>query len=74
VSISIRTIATFAVAIFLGVVAVMLTRGYVGSVAQKGAATALAGSVPVVVAAQPLDRGVVLQPHAQAGQPAEAAP
>jgi pilus assembly protein CpaB len=76
VSISIRTIATFAVAIFLGIVAVILTRSYVGSVAQQGAATALAGSVPVVVAAQPLDRGVVLQPAMLkvVNFPAEAAP
>lgn len=61
-SISIRTVATFAVAIFLGIIAVVLTRGYISSVGQRGAAgpVAPAGMVPVVVAAQPMDRGVVL--------------
>jgi pilus assembly protein CpaB len=63
VSISMRTIATFAVAIFLGVVAVILTRGYVSSVTQRVAAPSGAGVVPVVVAAQPMDRGVVLEPN-----------
>jgi len=58
-----RTIATFAVAIFLGVVAVMLTRGYVSSVTQRVAAPTGAGTVAVVVAAQPMDRGVVLEPN-----------
>ena len=62
-SVSMRTIATFAVAIFLGVVAVLLTRGYVSSVTQRVAAPITSGgTVPIVVAAQPLDRGVVLQP------------
>ena len=75
-SLSIRTIATFAIAIFLGIVAVVLTRGYVSSVAQQGTATALVGSVPVVVAAQPLDRGVALQPAMLkvVNFPADAAP
>ncbi len=64
-SVSMRTIATFAVAIFLGVVAVLLTRGYVNSVTQNAVAPAAsAGTVAVVVAAQPLDRGVTLQPSA----------
>ena len=63
-SVSMRTIATFAVAIFLGVVAVLLTRGYVSSVTQRVAAPSGAGAlVPVVVAAQPLERGVVLAPN-----------
>lgn len=63
-SISMRTIATFAVAIFLGVVAVVLTRGYVSSVTQRVAPSTgtSGGIVPVVVAAQPMDRGVVLEP------------
>lgn len=63
-SISIRTIATFAVAILFGIVAVALTRSYLGSAVQQNAApTATTGDlVPVVVAAQPLARGVVLQP------------
>jgi pilus assembly protein CpaB len=65
VSISIRTIATFAIAIFLGVVAVILTRSYLGTIVQRDVAqpAAVAGSVSVVVAAQPLDRGVVLEPR-----------
>lgn len=75
-SISMRTIATFAVAIFLGVVAVVLTRGYVSSVTQQGVAPAGAGTVAVVVAAQPMDRGVVLQPNflKVVNLPAEAVP
>jgi pilus assembly protein CpaB len=65
VSISIRTIATFAIAIFLGVVAVILTRSYLSAVGQNDVArpAAVAGSVPVVVAAQSLDRGVMLEPR-----------
>jgi pilus assembly protein CpaB len=62
VNFSIRTIATFAVAIFLGVFAVILTRAYLGAAGQRTAGPSAAGTVPVVVAAQPLDRGVVLQP------------
>ena len=62
-TVSMRTIATFAVAIFLGVVAVVLTRGYVSSVTQQVAGPSASGaSVPVVVATQPLSRGVVLEP------------
>jgi pilus assembly protein CpaB len=72
-----RTIATFAVAIFLGVVAVLLTRGYVSSVTQRvGTPTGVGALVPVVVAAQALERGVVLQPASLkvVNFPAEAAP
>jgi pilus assembly protein CpaB len=71
-----RTIATFAVAIFLGVVAVVLTRGYMNSVVQRGGPVTSAGMVPVVVAAQPMDRGVVLDAaHLKVVNfPAEAAP
>jgi pilus assembly protein CpaB len=59
-----RTIATFAVAIFLGIVAVVLTRGYVSSVTQNvSAPTGSAGTVMVVVAAQPMERGAVLEPN-----------
>jgi len=76
VSVSMRTIATFAVAIFLGVVAVLLTRGYVNSVTQNAAPAASSQLVPVVVAAQALERGVVRQPAALkvVNFPAEAAP
>jgi len=64
VSISIRTIATFVVAILFGIIAVILTRSYLGSASQRNATpiSTSGGLVPVVVAAQPLDRGVVLQP------------
>ena len=77
VSVSIRTIATFAVAIFLGIVAVVLTRSYVTPCrTRRRASVASAGLVPVVVAAQPLDRGVVLQPGylKLVNFPADAAP
>lgn len=75
-SISIRTVATLAVAVFLGIVAVALTRAYVGSVAPQLAPNAPVGSVPVVITAQPLDRGVALQPAMLkvVNFPAEAAP
>jgi pilus assembly protein CpaB len=65
VSISIRTIATYAVAIFLGIVAVLLTRSYLNSAVQRGPVqpVTIAGTVPVVVAVQPLERGVVLEPR-----------
>ena len=77
-SVSMRTVATFAVAIFLGVVAVLLTRGYVNSVTQNAATgpAPSAGTVAVVVAAQPLDRGVTLQASSLkvVNFPAEAVP
>ncbi len=64
-SISIRTIATYAVAILLGIIAVVLARSYLNSAVQRGAVqpVAVAGTVPVVVAVQPLERGVVLEPR-----------
>lgn len=59
----IRTILTLLVAAVLGVAAVLLTRNYLGheraKVAQSGAP---AGMTTVVVAAQPLARGVLLTP------------
>ena len=75
-SISIRTVATFAVAIFLGIVAVVLTRSYVNSAAPGAVVSTSGGLVPVVVAAQPVERGVVLQPAflKLASFPADAAP
>lgn len=75
-SLSIRTLATFAVAIFLGLIAVILTRGYVNRVAPSSVSLAPTGSVTIVVAAQPLDRGVVLQPGflKLVNLPADAAP
>jgi pilus assembly protein CpaB len=75
-AISMRTLATFAVAIFLGIVAVLLTRSYVSNSARVVAAPVSTGFVSVVVAAQPLDRGVTLEPNflKTVSFPAEAAP
>ncbi|HXV01873.1 MAG TPA: Flp pilus assembly protein CpaB [Caulobacteraceae bacterium] len=58
-----RTIATFAIAIVLGLVAVVLINVYMGSSrkAQTTQVAAGAGS-PVVVAAAPITRGAVVQP------------
>lgn len=60
----IRTIITFAIAIGLGLVAVIALNMYMGS-AKKAivaqAPAAVSGS-PVVVAAQPIARGVIIQP------------
>jgi pilus assembly protein CpaB len=73
----IRTIVTLVVAAILGVVAVLLTRNYLShqraSVAQNGATQ---GQVNVVVAAQPLARGVLLTPAVVkvASYPANAVP
>jgi pilus assembly protein CpaB len=73
----IRTIVTLVVAAILGVVAVLLTRTYLGhqraNVAQNGAAE---GMATVVVASQPLARGVLLTPGVLkvANYPANAVP
>jgi pilus assembly protein CpaB len=59
-----RTIATLAVAILLGLIAVILVRGYLGGArAPPGAQQAQVATVPVVVAAKPIDRGVSLTPE-----------
>jgi pilus assembly protein CpaB len=64
VSVSIRAVATLAVAVCLGFFAVLLTQRYLSNATQSGrTVTATTGSIPVVVASQPLDRGVVLQPN-----------
>jgi pilus assembly protein CpaB len=59
----IRNIASIAVAILLGLIAVILVRNYLAATPQArvpgGAAMA---TTPVVVASQPLARGVALQP------------
>lgn len=75
-AISMRSLATFAVAIFLGIVAVILTRSYVNNSARVVAAPVQTGFVSVVVAAQPLDRGVTLEPNLlkTVSFPADAAP
>ncbi len=59
-----RTIATFAIAILLGLIAVVLLNVYMGSTrkAQVVQVQSGAGS-PVVVAAVPITRGVVVQPQ-----------
>lgn len=57
----IRTIATLAVAIMLGLFAVVLVRNYVGQAKPAQVAASTAG-VPVVVALQEIKRGTVLQP------------
>lgn len=60
---SIRMIATLAVAIFLGLVAVFLTRGVIvaNSKTADAAAAPVSGMVHVVVAAEPFARGQVLE-------------
>ncbi len=60
-----RTIATFAVAILLGLIAVLLVRGYLVSsrnAAQPQLAQSAVGTTPIVVAAKPIERGVSLTP------------
>jgi pilus assembly protein CpaB len=59
---NVRTIATLAVAILLGLVAVVLVRGYIGAAKPAQGVAASGGTVPVVVAAGPILRGQVLQP------------
>jgi pilus assembly protein CpaB len=59
----IRTIATIAIAALLGLMAVFLVQTYLSR--QRAAdlnSAAVAGTVPVVVAAQPIARGIALQP------------
>ncbi len=60
---SIRTLATLAAAAFLGLLAVFLVRNYLLSAREVSVQTGNAGPVvPVVVAAQAVERGAVLQP------------
>ena len=63
---SLRTIATFAVALFLGLLAVVLVRAYMGNAQTGGVgagpAGAPAGSVPVVIASAAIQRGAALAP------------
>jgi len=56
-----RTIATLAVAILLGLVAVILVRNYLGSARPANPTQTALATRPVVVAAQPIERGVSLQ-------------
>jgi pilus assembly protein CpaB len=57
---SLRTLASFAMAIFLGLIAVLLVRGVLNS--QKTAPVQAAAMTPVVVAMTPIERGVELKP------------
>ncbi len=57
---SLRTLASFALAILLGLIAVLLVRGVMTS--QKPAAAQMAAMTPVVVAMVPIERGVELKP------------
>lgn len=60
---SIRTIATIAIAVLLGLVAVFLVQNYLsGQRAADRSRAILAGTAPVVIAAQPIARGIALQP------------
>ena len=63
---SIRTIASLAVALFLGLLAVVLVRTYLTTARNgmigAGPAGAPAGSVPVVIASAAIERGAVLGP------------
>ena len=60
---NIRTIATLVVAVLLGLIAVLLVRSYLGSARQPTATQVAMATKPVVVAAQPIERGVALQPQ-----------
>jgi pilus assembly protein CpaB len=59
---SLRSIASLAVALFLGLIAVVLVRSYLQSGSGGHSATSSPANVtPVVVASVPIDRGVVLK-------------
>ena len=59
---SLRSIASLAVALFLGLIAVVLVRNYLLSRGGgQSAASSAANLTPVVVAALPIERGVVLK-------------
>jgi pilus assembly protein CpaB len=63
---NIRTIATLAVAILLGLIAVVLVRGYIGGAKGGAGPQASSGQIgpgtPVVIAAAPIARGAPLDP------------
>jgi len=61
---SIRTIATIAVSVLLGLLAVFLLQNYIGKQrAADQSSAVMAGTTPVVVAAQPIARGLAIQPQ-----------
>ena len=57
-----RTIASFAVAILLGLIAVFLVRAYLVGSQKTSTISSVAGGAPVIVAAVPIARGANLQP------------
>jgi pilus assembly protein CpaB len=59
---SIRTVATLAVAVLLGLLAVFLVRSYVKSARGPAGQVATTATTPVVVAATPVERGAALAP------------
>jgi pilus assembly protein CpaB len=60
---NLRTLATFAIAIFLGLIAVVMVRGVLNSkVARVGSDANTSAMTPVVVAALPIERGASLKP------------
>jgi len=77
-SISLRTISTLVAAVFLGLIAVVLTRSYLSNAMRSSpeVATSNGPAIPVVVAAANVTRGAVLQaPMLKvAAYPADAAP
>ncbi len=75
---NIRTIATLAVAILLGLIAVLLVRGYMGGAkaTQQAAGGPVGPGTPVVVAMAPIVRGATLDPKLLkvASYPADSVP
>jgi len=63
-AISLRAISTFVAAVFLGLIAVVLTRSYLSNAVRTNPAVATSNgpAMPVVVAAANVPRGGVLQP------------
>ncbi len=59
---NLRTVASLAVALFLGLIAVLLVRGVIASQQGKAGTATAAGSTPVVVAAISIERGASVQP------------
>ncbi len=61
---NIRTIATLVIAIVLGLIAVLLVRNFLGTARNNSAQQVAAiATVPVVVAAAPVARGLSLEPQ-----------
>src|SRR5579862_8730428 len=59
----IRNLATLAVAVVLGLFAVILVRNYLSNAGPANVPAAAVATTPVVVASQPVVRGVSLQPN-----------